>query len=118
MSMRKRMSPAAARRRPAALFLLVDVLAAALLVFGNYFFLYIALGTESDTVCQDHTMKCPKEILPFFHQTMGHQIIIGTDKNIHFFVTVSIINIRDPPYIVYLVDLIQFLRQCCAKLLC
>ena len=42
MSMRKRTSPAAARRRPAALFLLVDVLAAALLVFGNYFFLYIA----------------------------------------------------------------------------
>ena len=56
MSMRKRMSPAAARRRPAALFLLVDVLAAALLVFGNYFFLYIApmqgLGGASMSLSQ------------------------------------------------------------------
>ena len=56
MSMRKRTSPAAARRRPAALFLLVDVLAAALLVFGNYFFLYIApmqgLGGASMSLSQ------------------------------------------------------------------
>ena len=39
----KRSTPAAAvHRRSAALFLLADVLAAALLVFGNYFFLYVA----------------------------------------------------------------------------
>ena len=39
----KRSAPAAAvHRRSAAVFLLADVLAAALLVFGNYFFLYVA----------------------------------------------------------------------------
>ena len=42
MAAHKKPAPAARHRRPVAWFLLADVLAAALLVFGNYYFLYEA----------------------------------------------------------------------------
>ena len=43
MSVHRRSAPSAAKcRRPVALFLLMDILAAALLVLGNYYFLYEA----------------------------------------------------------------------------